>query len=66
MLRAGKVVRMAEYRARGAGNGVDVDERIAQLFRLREGNVTYTRIYTDREEALRAVGFPGTDLSLLG
>ena len=51
-----QVVVFIHQTARGSASGVDVEERIAQVFRLRGGRVCYARIYTDRNEALEAVG----------
>ena len=51
-----QVVVFIHQTARGSASGVDVEERIAGVFRLHGGKVCYVRIYTDRNEALEAVG----------
>jgi hypothetical protein len=42
--------------ARGAASGVGVDLRSYQHFQVREGKVAYVYEYSDRQEALKAVG----------
>jgi ketosteroid isomerase-like protein len=41
---------------RGKGSGIEVDNRSANLFDLREGKVVRRRPFPDRDQALEAVG----------
>jgi hypothetical protein len=41
---------------RGGGSGVPIDMELAHVFTMREGKVMRLVEYTDRAEALRAVG----------
>jgi uncharacterized protein len=43
-------------RARGMGSGVEVEERFYQLFTLRDGKVFRFEEFSDKAEALRALG----------
>jgi ketosteroid isomerase-like protein len=44
-------------RGRGKGSGVPVEERLAHLWRLRDGQPYYMQAYTHVDEALREAGF---------
>jgi ketosteroid isomerase-like protein len=50
------VLTLVVARARGRASGVAIEGRVAQLFTLRKGRITRIRAYSDREEALEAVG----------
>ena len=41
--------------------GVETQMRVYQLFRLRDGMIVYVKGYTDREQALEAVGLSEQD-----
>jgi ketosteroid isomerase-like protein len=43
-------------RLRGRASGVAIEDRVAQLFTLRDGKITRMQAYSDREEALEAAG----------
>jgi ketosteroid isomerase-like protein len=43
-------------RAKGADTGVSVDQRRYLVFTLRDGKVVRVRMFSDRQEALEAVG----------
>ncbi len=43
-------------RGRGAGSGVEVDQRRASLFHIREGKVTRLALYWDPDRALADLG----------
>ena len=45
-----------QYRGHGSGSGVPVNDTFFQLFRLRRGLVVWQQDFTDRSEALEAVG----------
>ncbi len=51
-----RVVAFLRASARGRGSGLRVDARIARTFTLKDGRITATRYYGDRDEALEAVG----------
>lgn len=42
--------------ARGSGSGVPVEQRFWVVMRMRDGKVTRSTIYTDRDQALNAAG----------
>ncbi len=42
-------------------SGVWMDERHAELYRVRDGRVVYRKGFSDPAEALEAVGLPGQD-----
>jgi ketosteroid isomerase-like protein len=48
----GSVLVMSRMRGRGAGSGVEVDQRRASVFHVRDGKVTRLALYWDRERAL--------------
>ncbi|MEA2391418.1 MAG: hypothetical protein QOK31_1527 [Solirubrobacteraceae bacterium] len=50
------ILAFGPFRARGAGSGVDVELHMGMVLRSRDGAVTLCRVYTDRAEALEAVG----------
>ena len=47
------VFAMARYRARGAGSGIEVDDVIAHLFRIRDGRVLGWWMFGDADKARR-------------
>jgi ketosteroid isomerase-like protein len=42
--------------ARGRGSGVEVEDRITQVWTVREGRVAAVKVFYSREEALREAG----------
>jgi len=49
------VVVMATYHGRGKGSGVEVRQRGAHVFELREGKVVRLEIFGDRQKAIESV-----------
>lgn len=43
-------------KARGVGAGVPIDQRLWVIMSLREGKVSRSEVYTDRDRALQAAG----------
>jgi ketosteroid isomerase-like protein len=43
-------------RLRGRGSGLPLQDRIVQVWSVREGRVERMQVFTDRDEALRAAG----------
>jgi ketosteroid isomerase-like protein len=41
---------------RGRGSGIEVQQRVTQLLRVRDGKLTELEIYADRADAFRAAG----------
>jgi ketosteroid isomerase-like protein len=52
----GWVLAFGLLKARGASSGVDVEIHFGWVLRARDGLLTSFRVYTNREEALEAVG----------
>jgi len=52
----GSVLVMSRMRGRGAGSGVEVDQRRASVFHVRDGKVTRLALYWDRDRALADLG----------
>jgi ketosteroid isomerase-like protein len=50
------VLTLVIARARGRASGVTIEDRVAQLFTLRNGKIARMQSYSDREEALEAAG----------
>ena len=50
-----QVVVLATYRGRGKGSGVDIVQRGAHVFELRDGKVVRLEIFASREKALASV-----------
>jgi ketosteroid isomerase-like protein len=50
------VVSVVRLRARGTRSGVEVADRTASVFTIRDGVISRQVIYVDRAEALEAVG----------
>ena len=50
------VLVMTRYDVRGESSGVEMDQRFATLYGLREGKVVTMRDYPTRADALEAVG----------
>ena len=46
----------ARYVGRGEGSGIEIDQNVATLYRLRDGKAVSMRDYTTRAEALEAAG----------
>ena len=51
-----RVVAVVHERATGRGSGLQVDQHLAQVLTIRDGRVTRIQSFTDRAEALKAVG----------
>jgi len=51
-----RVVALVHQRGRSRAGGVQVEMSFAQVFTLREGKQTRMEMYSDRSEALEAVG----------
>lgn len=51
-----QVVAHLHSHGRGRGSGLEIDRRIAMVWRIRGGKAIATRLYVDRDEAMRAVG----------
>jgi uncharacterized protein len=51
-----QVVVVVHERGRGKGSGIDVDHRFAHVWTIRGGRAVAFRAFTDRAEALEAVG----------
>jgi uncharacterized protein len=50
------VVVVVRYWGRGRGSGVEVRDRWVYVYELRDARIVCWRLYTDRAEALEAVG----------
>src|SRR5215207_5190403 len=48
------VLTLVVARARGRASGVAIEERVAQLFTVRDGKISRMQAYSDRDEALEA------------
>ena len=57
----GVIVAAITLHGHGAGSGVQVDQRFFHVFELRDGRVWRVREYTERAEALEAVGLSEQD-----
>jgi ketosteroid isomerase-like protein len=51
-----QVVATVRFRARGRGSGIEVDARLYDVFTLRHGKIVRMDQFTERSEALEAVG----------
>jgi ketosteroid isomerase-like protein len=52
----GSVLVLSRMRGLGKGSGVEVDQRRASLFELRDGKVTRLTLYWNRDRALAELG----------
>jgi ketosteroid isomerase-like protein len=52
--RDGRVVVQTHWRGRSKGTGIEVDQRVAQLYELSDGRVTRVRQFRTLDEALAA------------
>ena len=52
----GSVLVVCRMRGRGKGSGVEVDQRRASVFHVRDGNVIRLALYWDRDRALADLG----------
>jgi ketosteroid isomerase-like protein len=50
------VVALVRHQGRARGSGIDVDQRGAHFYRVRDGLIAFFRPYTNRDEALEAAG----------
>jgi ketosteroid isomerase-like protein len=50
------VVVFVRNRGRGRSGGVPIDQPVTQVWKIRDGKAVQLHIYSDREEALEAVG----------
>jgi ketosteroid isomerase-like protein len=53
------VLVMVRYTGRGESSGIEMDQRFATLYKLRDGKTVTMRDYSTREEALEAAGAAG-------
>jgi ketosteroid isomerase-like protein len=53
-----RVIAMVHHRGRGKASGVEVDQRYAMVWTLRDGRAVRMDMYPTREDALVAVGLP--------
>jgi len=53
-----QVILIATQRGRGKGSGVEIDNRFAQLYEVKEGQITSLTMYIDPATALTAAGVP--------
>jgi ketosteroid isomerase-like protein len=51
-----QVVAMVRLRGRGRGSGVEIDARFYDVYTLRDGKIVRMDQFTERSEALQAVG----------
>jgi uncharacterized protein len=51
-----QVVVMVELRARGKGSRFEIEEEMADVFTLDDGNIVQLRLYVDRGVALESAG----------
>ena len=51
-----RVVAFGRLRGRGRGSGAAVDVEVVSVTRFRDGLVTWMRLFSNRDEALEAVG----------
>ena len=51
------VVATTQESGRGKGSGIEIDQTVVHLFRLRDGKALYWKPYLDRDEALKAARF---------
>jgi uncharacterized protein len=51
-----QVVVMVELRARGKGSRFEIEEEMADVFTLDDGNIVQLRLYVDRNVALESAG----------
>jgi ketosteroid isomerase-like protein len=49
-----RVVATVRFRARGRGSGIEVDDRLYDVFTLRDGKIVRMDQFTERSEALEA------------
>jgi ketosteroid isomerase-like protein len=52
----GRVVTLYWHRGKGRTSGLAMHDEIAHIATVRDGKITYIEIYSDRAEALEAVG----------
>jgi ketosteroid isomerase-like protein len=50
------VLLIARHRARGRASGIEVEDDVFWLYRLREGKIAYVRAFETRAEALETLG----------
>jgi uncharacterized protein len=54
-----RIVVTVHYTGRGRGSGIDLDDRLHDVYTLRDGRIVHKAEYRDRFEALAAAGLPG-------
>ena len=54
-----QVIVMVSLRARGKGSRFEIEEEMADVFTLDDGNIVQLRLYVDRGVALDAAGIAG-------
>jgi len=52
----GRVLVLSRFRGRGRASGLEVDQQVAQVFDIHEGQVTRIVVYFDRDRALDELG----------
>jgi ketosteroid isomerase-like protein len=52
----GRVLVIARYLGRGKSSGIELEQQISSVHRLRDGMIVSVRDYASREEALEAAG----------
>jgi uncharacterized protein len=55
------VVALASYHGRGKGSGVEINQKGAHVFELRDGKVVRLEIFADREKAIESVRVAQSD-----
>ena len=59
----GRVLVFGHWRARGRASGVELERAAAWLYDVKGGKIVREQTYTDRAEALEAVGLSEQDIS---
>jgi ketosteroid isomerase-like protein len=55
------VVALASYHGRGKGSGVEIRQKGAHVFELRDGEVVRLEIFADRKRAIESVRAAGSE-----
>ena len=53
----GRILVTGRWHARGKESGVELDVSATWVVEVRDGKITYWETYTDRDQALRDIGF---------
>jgi ketosteroid isomerase-like protein len=54
-----RVLVTVRYSGRGSGSGIDLDDRLFDVYTLRDGKVVHKAEFRERAVALAAAGLPG-------